>query len=196
MWKRPQLPTGGRMVLTHDTPAVTLSRLGAGIGTLVIGAAVSGSIGETILTCAYELESEVSGTAPVSSLLSRNGRTRVAPPDSRRPVLVSGHDQFEKISVDLRQIPRVHRLLVMLVSRNGLPLQWAGTLIVTTHSSARVEVPLDPAGTAEVCAALAIYQVAGELVVRAELEPAKSVREASQAFGYDGITWIDDNTPL
>jgi hypothetical protein len=183
-------------VLGHDTPAVTLTRLSAGIGTLVVEAAVSASIGETILTCAYELESEVAGAVPISSLLSRDGRTRVAPPDSRRPVLVSGRDQFEKISVDLRQINHVHRLLVMLVSKNGLPLQWAGTLVMTTHNGGRVEVPLDLTAASEVCAALAIYQVAGELVVRAELEPAKSVREAAQAFGYDGITWIDDRTPV
>lgn len=196
MWKRPQLPTGGRLVLTHDTPAATITRLGAGIGTLVMEAAVSASIGETILTCAYELENDVAGAAPLSSFLSRDGRTRVAPPDSRRPVLVSGRDQFERISVDLRQVQQIHRLLVMLVSKSGLPLSWAGTLIVTTHSGGRLEIPLDPTGPAEVCAALAIYQVAGELVVRAELEPAKSVREASLAFGYDGITWIDDYTPL
>ena len=196
LWTRPRLPLGGRVVLTHDTPAVTLSPLSAGIGTLVVEAAVSASVGQTILTCAYELESDVPGGNRISTLLSRDGRTRVGPPDSRYPVLISGHDQFAKFSVDLRQIARLRRLLVMLVSATGVPLQWAGTIIVTTHNGGRVEVPLDPAGTSSVCGALAVYQVRGELVVRAELEPAQSVREASQMFGYDAITWIDDYTPL
>jgi hypothetical protein len=184
------------MVLTHDTPAATLGRLSSGIGTLVVEAAVSTSIGRTFLACAYDLESDIPGAAPVSSLLSRDGSSRVAPPNSRRPILVAGRDQFENIAVDLRQIVRLHRLLVMLVSADGIPLQWAGTVTVTTHNRGRVEVPLDPIGSSEVAAALAIYQVDGELVVRAELEPASTVRAASQAFGYDGITWIDDHTPL
>lgn len=195
-WKRPRLRMGGRVILTRDTPAVTLSRLSSGIGTLVVSAAVSASKGDSVLTCAYDLESEAAGVGAVSSLLSLAGQQRTAPPGSRRPLLVAGHDQFEKISLDLRQVSRLHRLLVMLVSKEGIPLQWAGTLVATTHDSGRVEVPLDQTPSSEVCAAVAVYQVNGELIVRAALEPAKSVRDAAQAFGYDKITWIDDHTPL
>jgi hypothetical protein len=41
-----------------------------------------------------------------------------------------------------------------------------------------------------------IYQVGGELTVRAEpREVLPNVREACLAFGFDRITWLDPNTP-
>lgn len=57
-------------------------------------------------------------------------------------------------------------------------------------------MPLDPAGSATTCIAVSIYQVRGELVIRAELDTAPSPREACAAYGFDAITWVDENSPI
>ncbi len=44
---------------------------------------------------------------------------------------------------------------------------------------------------------VSVYNVDGELVVRAEMETiAGDVREAARAYGYDRITWRDDRHPV
>lgn len=200
LWKRPRLPLGGRVVLSPAHPALTLSRLSSAIGSLNIHAATSPALGDIVLTCAYELLSEPGNRGVVgqlrSSVLAGDGTTRSAPADDRRPVLVYGRGEFPRISVDLRQVRRVRRLLVLTTTRHGGPVDWAGTLILSTHGGARVEVELDELGNTATGAVLALFQVDGELIARAELEQAASVREACKQFGYDAITWIDDRTPL
>lgn len=161
----------------------------SGIGTLTCEAAISPAVGEVALACAYELEDQV------SSLVQLNGHSRFAP-DQRRPVLVAGRDRFESLLVDLRQVRTVRRLLLVVYSFSREPLTWAGTLIISTHGGARVEVPLDDLGTTPVGVAVALYQLDGELVIRSVLRPAATVREACVSYGYDAITWLDDRTPL
>lgn len=200
LWKRPRLPLGGRVVLSAAHPAVTLSRLSSAIGTLSLHAAMSPALGDIVLTCAYELLSEPDNRGEAgqlrSSVLAVDRTTRSAPAEDRRPVLVYGRDEFQRISVDLRQVRRVRRLLVLTTTRHGGPVDWAGTLILSTHGGARVEVALDELGNTPTGVVLALFQVDGELIARAELEQAGSVREACLQFGYDTITWIDDRTPL
>jgi hypothetical protein len=44
---------------------------------------------------------------------------------------------------------------------------------------------------------MSLYNVDGELVVRAEMETiAGDVREIARAYGYDRITWRDDRNPV
>jgi uncharacterized protein involved in tellurium resistance len=182
---------GARTILTHKAPTVTLTRTQSGIGTLVVEAASSAEVGDLRLGCAYQLRS---GT---SSTVQPTGGNRLAPPRSRRPVLVGAHDRYEKISVDLRQTRDIERLAFYAYSESRAQLTWGGTLIVTTFSGAKIEVPLEQLPAGQVAVLLSVYNVAGEFVLRAELETiAGSIREACRAYGYDQITWLDDRTPV
>jgi hypothetical protein len=79
----------------------------------------------------------------------------------------------------------------------GAPPGWSGTVILSTYGGSRAEVPLDSLQSGDVAVLLSIYQVHGELVVRAEMQPLfGGVREAARAYGFDRITWLDLNTPL
>ncbi len=181
---------GRRILLTPSEPTVTLNRLQSGIGTLRIEAACSEEVGDLRLGCAYQLNSGL------SSVLQRANLGRFAPPRSKRPVLVAGHDRFETISIDLRQSREVRRLAVYAYSESRSPLRWGGTLIIETLRRARIEVPLESLSGA-VAMLLTLYNVRGEYVLRAELEPIDGgVREACRAYGYDRITWLDDRTPV
>lgn len=188
---RATVAAGQRHVLTASDPTVTLSRVQSAIGTLVIDAAVSDAVGDVRLGCAYELRSGVTSTVQASD------GNRFAPPDGKRPVLVGGRDRWQRISVDLRQIGELRRFAVYVFSAGRSHLTWGGTLIVTTFSGARIEVPLESMAPGEVAVALSGYPVGGRLVLRAELETVTgSIREACRAYGYDRIAWLDDRTPV
>ena len=76
-------------------------------------------------------------------------------------------------------------------------LAWGGTLRITTFGGARLEVPLDVGRHAGPLAMVSLYVLDGEFVFRAELEPvAGAVREVARSYGYDLITWADDETPV
>ena len=129
--------------------------------------------------------------------MQASGGIRLAPPRSRRPVLIGGHDRYERISVDLRQIRDVERITVYAVSESRADLTWGGTLIVTTFGGAHIELPLEQLEPGGVAVLLSIYNVEGEFVLRAELETIPgSIREAARAYGYDQITWLDDRNPV
>jgi uncharacterized protein involved in tellurium resistance len=186
-----RITAGGRTILGAKTPTVTLTRTQSGIGTLMIEAACSAEVGDLRLGCAYQLRTGQSSTVQAS------GGHRLGPPRSRRPVLVGGHERYERISVDLRQSLDLERLAVFAFSESGAQLQWGGTLIVTTFAGAKIEVPLEQLAPGGVAVLLSLYNVAGEFVLRAELETiAGSIREAARAYGYDEITWLDDRNPV
>jgi uncharacterized protein involved in tellurium resistance len=179
------------LVLRQKTPTVTLTRVQSGVGALVIEAACSPAVGDLRLGVAYQLRD---GT---SSLVQRASDITTAPPGSRRPIFLAQHQQFEKVTLDLRQVRSLQRCLVYAYSESGGPLSWGGTLVATTFGQARIELPLDRPQSAVVAVLLSVYQVDGELVVRAENEDiAGSVRDAVVAYGYDRITWLDPRTPL
>jgi hypothetical protein len=49
----------------------------------------------------------------------------------------------------------------------------------------------------QVAVLMSIYQVRGELVLRAEMQTLfGDVRDAARAYGYDRISWLDDRTPV
>ena len=112
---------GGRTILSRESPTVTLTRTQSGIGTLTVEAACSAEVGDLRLGCAYQLSSGQSSTVQVTS------GNRLAPPRSRRPVLVGSFDHYERISVDLRQCREIERLAFYAFSESRARLTWGGT---------------------------------------------------------------------
>ncbi|MFQ1003886.1 hypothetical protein [Modestobacter sp. SSW1-42] len=179
------------MILTRRDPTVTLTRVQSGVGTLTIEAISSAAVGDVRIGALYAL---ADGTSGIVQLATGIG---TAPPDSRRPVVTGARGAHEKLTVDLRQSRALCRLLVYAFSESGRELDWGGTLRVTTFGGARVEVPLDVGRHAGPVAALSLYAIDGEFVLRAEGELLTgAVREVAQAFGYDRITWADGATPV
>jgi hypothetical protein len=188
-------------LLSARQPTVTLTRVQSGVGRLTVRAATAVGDGDLRLGCAYRLRS---GS---SSLVQAVTQVTVAPPGSRRPVIRATRERFEELHVDLRQVGELDRMVVYLFSqydalRTSPPgvsarVPWAGVLSTETFAGTRVDVPLRRDPAPGVLVALSIYNVDGELVLRAEnqLLPG-SVRDAVQAFGFDTITWIDPTTPL
>jgi len=186
-----RIKPGERFVMSPTAPTVTLTRLQSGIGTLTIEAAASDEVGDLRLGCAYELANDLQLTMQMTQ------GNRFAPPHSKRPVLVGGHDRFERVQVDLRQCRGLRRLIVYAFSEKRQPLKWGGTLIVTTFGGGRVEVPMDVLEGGQIAVLMSIYQVRGELVLRAEMQALfGDVRDAARAYGYDRISWLDDRTPV
>ena len=182
---------GERLILTPSEPTATLTRLQTGIGALTIEAAVSDEVGDLRLGAAYELASDL------EMIMQMTQGPRLAPPGSKRPVLLGSRERFERVSIDLRQCRELRRMVVYAFSEGRQPLTWGGTLVVTTFGGGRIEVPLDSLQGGDVAVLLSIYQVRGEFVLRAEMQSMYGdVREACRAYGYDKITWLDGRTPV
>lgn len=187
----PRVRAGARKILTVSDQTVTLTRLQSAIGTLLFEAAVSDAVGDLRIGCAYQLHSGESSTVQLS------GGNRLAPPRSRRPVIVASHEQFGRISVDLRQSVDLQRLAIYAFSESRTPLAWGGTLIAETFGGAKIELPLESLQGGDVAMLMSLYNVRGEFVLRAEMQALNGgVREACRAYGYDRITWLDDRTPV
>ena len=185
-----RVPAGTQLILTAAAPTVTLTRLQSGIGTLTVEAACSSEVGDLRLGAAYQLRS-----GPTSTVQSSGGN-RMAPPKTRRPVIIGAREPFEKLSIDLRQCRDLERLAVYAFSETRSPLRWGGTLVIRTFGGAEVEVPLENV-EGRVVMLVTLYNVAGEFVLRAEMQAVVGdVREVCRAFGYDKITWLDDRTPV
>jgi uncharacterized protein involved in tellurium resistance len=186
-----RIKPGERFLMSPTDPTVTLTRLQSGIGTLTLEAAVSDEVGDLRLGCAYELASDLELTMQMTQ------GNRFAPPHSKRPVLVGGHDRFERVQVDLRQCRSLRRMIVYAFSETRQPLKWGGTLVITTFGGGRIEISLDALQGGTIAVLASIYQVRGELVIRAEMEALfGDVREAARAYGFDRISWLDDRTPV
>jgi hypothetical protein len=179
---------GEQHLLTNTAPTVTLTRVQSGIGQLQIEAVCSPAVGDLRLGAAYQLASGPTSTVQYSNRFA---------PSSRRPVLVAGRDEYEHLRVDLRQAADLQRLVVYVFSESRTELTWGGTLIVTTFGGARIELPLESLHPGRVAVLLSIHNLAGEMVLRAEMETVQGdVREAARAYGFDRITWRDDRTPV
>lgn len=181
---------GEQQLLDFRNPTVVLTRVQSGVGQLEVEAAVSPAAGDFRLGAAYELTSGITSTVQLA------GGNRFAP-SSRRPVIVAGRDEYDHLRVDLRQVRDVRRLAVYAFSESRTDLEWSGTVVVTTSGGGRAEVPLEPLYRGRVAVLLSIYQLDGELVVRAEMQTiAGDVREAARAYGFDRIAWRDDRLPI
>lgn len=190
-----RVKAGDRLILTPTDPTVTLTPLQSGIGALTIEAAASAEVGDLRLGAAYEMDTGAATTLQMIMQMAQGNR--LAPPHSKRPILVGSRERFERVALDLRQVRALRRLVVYAFSEQRQPLQWAGTLIVSTFGGGRVEVPMDSLQGGQVAVLVSIYQVRGELVVRAEMQALNGdVREACRAYGFDRITWLDDRTPV
>jgi hypothetical protein len=187
----PRVSPGERLILTPTDPTVTLTVLQSGIGALSIEAAASADVGDLRLGAAYELDTDL------QMIMQMTQGNRFAPPHSKRPVLIGSHERFERVSVDLRQVRGLRRMIVYAFSENRKPITWGGTLVVTTFGGGRIELPLESLPGGDIAVLMSVYQVRGELVLRAEMQTLNGdVREASRAYGYDKITWLDDRTPV
>ena len=185
-----RVDAGDEYLLSVKTPTVTLSRTQSGVGSLTVEAVCSAEVGDLRLGALYQLHSGGSSTVQLA------GGHRFGPPTSRRPVLVATREEYERITVDLRQVRDVERVTVYALSEARADLTWGGTLVVTTFGGARIELPLETLYAGPLAVLLSLYNLDGELVIRAEMENIPGdVREAARAYGYDRITWRDDRSP-
>jgi hypothetical protein len=178
-------------ILTRRQPTVTLSRIQSGVGTLTIELACSTAVGDVRLGATYQLADATTSIVQYDSGIS------TAPPNSRRPIITGSREQYEKLTVDLRQTRALSRMVVYAYSSSGQPITWAGTLICSTFGGARIEVPLELGQWQGPLVLISIYNVRGEFVLRAEMDPITGgIREAARAYGFDRIIWADDHTPI
>ncbi len=183
--------SGTTSLLTGPSPTVTLTRVQSGVGALIVQAACAETVGDVRIGCAYQLRD---GT---TSLVQRTSGLPTAPHAGGRPVIRAGRERFETLTVDLAQVRELRRMAVYLYSESHQPLSWGGTVTTETFGRSRIQIPLDRPRSGGVLVALTVYNLNGELVLRNEnlLVPGP-IRAAALAFGYDRITWVDDNTPL
>lgn len=180
-----------QVLLSIRTPTVTLSRVQSAVGELVVEAVCSPEIGDLRLGALYQLRSGGSSTVQLA------GGHRFGPPSNRRPVFVAGREEYERIAVDLRQVRDLERVAFYAFSESRRDLTWGGTLVITTFGGGRIELPLETLYAGRIAVLASLYNLDGELVVRAEMETiAGDVREAARAYGYDRITWRDDRNPV
>ena len=162
----------GRAILGADAPTVTLDRRQSAIGSLAL--ALFGGAGGT-LSCAWEL---VDGDA---GLLSAALDVLVSPQFGRRPIVQLHRRQ---LIVGLRHVRRLRRLLILASDLDeSRPTRLVGEL----HDEGTVESP--HTAVAPVVAALAVYQVDGELVIRRENSGFPSEEAAASAYGFS-LTWL------
>ena len=180
----------GQQLLGVTAPTVTLTRVQSGIGQLEIEAVCSAAVGDLRLGAAYQLADGTSSTVQYADG-NRFG------PSSRDPVLVAGRDAYEHVRIDLRHTRDLERMTIYAFSESRTELTWGGTLVVTTFGGGRIELPLETLQPGRVAVLMSIYNLAGEFVIRAEMETIHDgdVREAARAYGYDRITWRDERSP-
>lgn len=187
----PRLHAGTSTILDAAEPTVTLTRVQSGVGALTVTAACGEGVGDLRLGCAYQLRSGRSAIVQLASGLS------VGPTGPGEPVISASRNRFEELAVDLVQSRRLRRLVVYAFSESDSSLNWGGTLVAETFGKARVEVPLAGEASAGVFVILSVYNIAGEFVLRAEQEVVHgSVREATVAYGFNDISWLDSRTAL
>lgn len=172
------LSPGERRVLGPADPVVMLNRVQAGIGALRIEIA---SVHPFRLAMAYVWNARAGIVC---------GPGTVHGPDARRPVvsLVGATGA----SVDLGNVDLLDRFLLLLQAH-----QYGGALVASTVGGGRLEIPLPDEPAMGTLALMTGYRVRGALVLRAETDQITGgLREASRAYGYDEIGWLDANTPL
>ncbi|MGI8678806.1 MAG: hypothetical protein ACR2LX_09000 [Jatrophihabitans sp.] len=169
---------------------MTLTRTQSGVGHLAIDAVCSPSVGDLRLGVAYQLRSGGTG------IVQHADGNRFGP-SARRPVIAGSREEYERVGIDLRQVHDIERIAVYAFSESRVELKWGGTLVVELFGGGRVELPLETLYAGRVAVLMSLYNMDGEIVVRAEMETiAGDVREATRAYGYDRITWRDERSPV
>jgi hypothetical protein len=164
----------------------------SGVGTLTFEAVASAEVGDLRLGCAYQLRSGLASTVQHEA-----GRRFAPPGETRRPVLLAARGQYERISLDLRQVADLERLVVYGFAGNGQQLRWGGTLVAYTFGRDRIEMPIDMPPASAVAVLASVYNIRGQLVLRSEMDLiGKTIREATRGYGFDRITWLDEQHPI
>lgn len=168
-------------VLTPRQPSVVLTRLQSGIGALTFEAAWSPDEGFA-LGCAYQLDSGASSV--------------LRPGETFGPLVMDRRAGHQRLRLDLLQGRHLRRLIIFGVPTADPGQYWAGTLLISTHGHARIEVPVQPPPPGPTVL-LSLYNVDGEIVLRAEAQTVPGrTRDACLAFGYDRIAWRDADTAI
>lgn len=174
----PSVSAGERRVLGTDDPVVQLNRVQAGIGALRFEVASGHALR---LAVAYVWDGR-------PGIVQGPGAAHG--PDAMHPVVsIVGETGA---SIDLGNSALLDRFVLLLQAH-----QYGGTLVVTTAGEARLAVPLPEGPAVGTLALVSGYRVRGALVIRSEVDQiAGGLREATRAYGYDEIGWLDTNTPL
>jgi uncharacterized protein involved in tellurium resistance len=172
-------------------PTVTLTRLQSGTGALELSLTRPASAGDLALGCVFELADGV------EAVVQELGGVTAGPPGTPLPVVRwKGRADGESLFVDLRRVRDLRRALVYGYSPSVAVLAWSGVLVITTYGGARIEVPIESGSFSGTLALLTIYNVAGELVLRAEMDGHHGPPETA-AVAYDHhLPWLDGRTPL
>jgi hypothetical protein len=177
----PRTHASAPTVLTPQRPSVQLSRLQSGIGALTFEAAWSPDEG-FVLGCAYEMDSGWSSV--------------LRPGETFGPLTMDRRAGHQRLRLDLLHGRHLRRLIVFGVPAVDPGPHWAGTLLISTHGHARVEIPVEPPPPGPTVL-LSLYNVDGEIVLRAEAQTVPGrIRDACLAFGYDRIAWRDADTAI
>ena len=191
-WHEPRTTPEVSTILTPQSPTVTLTRVQSGVGTLTVEAVAAPGVGDLRLGCAYQL---VSGRS--STVQHQAGRRYAPPGETRRPLVLAARQQFERLEFDLRQVTDLERCVVYAFSGDGKQMPWGGTLVISTFGGDRIELPIELAPSNAVAVLASVYNIRGQLVLRSEMDLiGRTIREACRGYGFDRITWLDDQTPI
>jgi hypothetical protein len=135
-----------------------------------------------VLGCAYQMDSGWSSV--------------LRPGETFGPLTMDRRGGHQRLRLDLLHGRHLQRLIVFGVPAADPGPHWAGTLLISTHGHARVEIPIDPPAPGPTVL-LSLYNVDGEIVLRAEAQTVPGrIRDACLAFGYDRIAWRDADTAI
>ena len=117
--------------------------------------------------------------------------------ETRRSVVLAARAQFERLTIDLRQVTELERFVVYGFAGDNGQLRWGGTLLASTFGGDRIEMPIDLAPSNAVAVLASAYNIRGQLVLRSEMDLiGRTIREACRGYGFDRITWVDDQSPI
>ena len=148
------------------------------------------STGDLSLGCV--VETDRSEESAVQSL----GGHLEAPRGADAPLVSLDHrPSGDVVVIDLGQVRALRRALVYGYSPSIATLSWDGVIGATTAGGARIEIPFGRRPFSGTMAMVSIYNVAGELVLRSEMEELFGPPEAAAAaYGYE-LPWLDGRVP-
>lgn len=169
---------------------MTLDRVQSGVGVLALEMVHAATAGDLALGCLLE---RAAGTESVVQALG--GRTQ-DPPGAEAPLVwLTAAAGRESLHLDLRQIGELRRAMVYGFSPSGSVVGWDGLVVARTYGGSRIEIPFDRAPSAATLVIATIYNVRGELVLRAECQEIPGPPEAAAiAFDYH-LSWLEGTHP-
>ncbi|GLY07716.1 MULTISPECIES: hypothetical protein [Actinoplanes] len=173
------------LALTPPTPTAVLTRIQSGVGTLTATMHWSEpGVGRLLVACQRRSrEVRVLNPEP-GSLVEAGG------------LLLDHRGGSPSLTWDLLHVREIDRLMLAVTANRG-PRPLTGVLTLVTYSGARVEVPVELPPEAMVSVLVTIFQVDGELVLRAERDTVgATLKDACDAYGYGAVTWINPYTPM